>query len=225
MNPHGCSCTGPGVLCQRTCTGTYICTCPALYDANLFGTCDFASPRCNTANSQCGCVAVFQPAYVNPEFSETKQVNDKNKTVEDGSASISKFITFDNTDIFTTPTAEDLQNYFKSLEQSKLTKTQQRLLLDQITADFIETNVLNLYPNVRNFVSRINKPIDKKEIHKQIDETVKTVVENIVLKSDYKEPFLQFNYSQSFQALFYHVSLKLYRFKWDIIKRVCSNSK
>ena len=175
--------------------------------------------HCYSTNCRCVDIGNFI-GPVNAEFSEDRQINDKNKTVEEGSASISKFITFFDTDIFTTPTAEDLQKYFNSLENSKLTKSQQRLLLEQITVGFIETNVLNTYPNVRNVLNKKNKSINKEAIHKQINETIKTVVENIVLKSDYKEPFLQFNYANAFQALFYHVSLKLYRYKWDIIRNV-----
>ena len=138
------------------------------------------------------------------------------------------YISFNKTEgnnLFKSPTAENLQNYFKSLENSKLSKSEQILLLEQITVDFVETNVLNIYSNVRNILNKRRKPIDKDALNKMIHDLVKNIVENIVLTSNYKEKFLNFNYANAFQSLYYFVSLVLYRCKNKIIAPVSNSIK
>lgn len=171
--------------------------------------------------TNCHCRGGGAIETINVEFTQAETFNNKNKTIDEALLKLSDCVTIDRNNanyIFTTPTKENLQKYFTSLEKSKLSKSQQILLLDQITVDFVETNVLNIYPNVRNLLKI--KKYDKEELQKQIHELIKNIVQNIILTSNYKETFLNFNYSQAFQVLYYFVSLLLYRLKSKIVHLV-----
>ena len=209
-------CSPSGIFCG---TGHDKCTRTALFTKKTSALSDKCLNECGTTNRRCNCLEGV--SGVNPEISEPDIIDNKKKRVLEAITTLKQTI-YSNIkgrykDLFTKTTEEQYKEYFRKLSESALTKSEQVLLLDQISTEFVENNALNLFINVQNIISKNNQPVDNTKIKEIIRQTMKNVLPNIITSFNYGEDFLKMNYTNAYQTMYYAVSLYLYKFKWPII--------
>ena len=183
--------------------------------------------RCPTIKKGCssecraneGCNNIFG-LYEQVEYSKFDTIKHKQQTVLNAITTLNPtiFSTINANELFTKTTEEQYKEYFRKLSESALTKSEQVLLIDQLSTDFVENNALNLFMNVQNIISKNNQPVDNKKIKEIIRQTMKNVLPNIITSYNYGEDFLKMNYANAYQTMYYATSLYLYKFKWRIIR-------
>ena len=156
---------------------------------------------------------------INPEMSLDDTKRNKQKTVLEGIDTLKPTIYSDiaSKELFSKTTEEQYKEYFRKLSHSALSLSEQALLLDQMSTDFIDNNALNLFINVQNIASKNKNPVDNKKIKEVINQTMKNVLPNIITSYNYGDDFLKMNYANAYQTMYYATSLYSYKNKWPII--------
>ena len=233
MEQYGCACrkktgTSYGGSYDKTCVSG---CCDVYQNAKFTRGISYKSftvntcigPTCGAYKTQktAGSYKSFKCSWlaVNPEMSVSDTRKKKAQTVIDAIYTIKSTIYSNITDksLYTKTTEEQYKEYFRKLSESALTKSEQALLIDQLTTDFVENNALNLFINVQSIASNQKKTINNKEIKEIIHQTMKNVLPNIITSYNYGEDFLKMNYANAYQTMYYAISLYLYSFKWSII--------
>ena len=221
------------------CTGYEICNKANIYNkvTNISGqNCSSAgvvASQCGSSNTVCGKICNKTQSHklinldcknggANVEMSVISNFKQKKEIVLEGIDTIKNTINSNiiNKELFVTTSHEQYKNYFQKLSGSALTTSQQKLLLEQISDDFIKNNALNLYMNVQNILSKDSVPIIREQIKEAINTTMKDVLPNIITSYNYGGDFLQMNYANAYQTMYYATSLQLYKFKWNIIAHI-----
>ena len=176
----------------------------------------YCSTQCGTKNRYCG---LCKSLYAGPEMSLDDTKRNKQKTVLEGIDTLKPTIYSDIAfvELFSKTTEEQYKEYFRKLSHSALSLSEQALLLDQMSTDFIDNNALNLFINVQNIASKNKDPVDNKKIKEVINQTMKNVLPNIITSYNYGDDFLKMNYANAYQTMYYATSLYSYKNKWPII--------
>lgn len=178
----------------------------------------------NTCNS---CNWCFGQCAVNPEMSRQQERNAKDKITQEAIAHLKEttiWSDINDIELFREPTSEQYKEYFERLSGSMLSLSQQKLILEQITTSFIQENALNLFSNVRFMIGTVNRSQDvtSEQVQNSIHKIMNLAVTNIMLSYQYTPSFLNFNYSQAYQSLYYAMSIYLYNKKMTIIRKCFS---
>lgn len=229
MDPmYSCGCTPTFIASSHPCCGVDIHSTKGRYykhtQATPLAPCNL-HVTCGTTKKLIGkCASIgCEQGNVNAEFSEDTIKHNKEETVLSGIKQLNntiKLIINSGKELFIPPTEEEYKEYFRKLSGSALSLSEQVLLFHQISSEFIENNALNIFINVQNMLSRNNVSVHNKEIKEAINETMKNVLPNIIIKYNYGQDFLEMNYANAYQTMYYATSLNLYRFKMTIIYQV-----
>ena len=158
-------------------------------------------------------------AAVNVELSTIITVNKKIIRANEAIDTIKNTINSDIklSGLFPATTYDQYTQYFSKLSKSALSLSNQKLLLEQMTSEFVDENTLNLYGNIQYLLAADNQSYVREQIKEAIIKTMKTVLTNIITSYNYGEDFLQMNYASAYQTMYYSTSLQIAKWKWKII--------
>ena len=230
MNPLACPANPPACYWYKTNTNSNGSPCKTVLGGDGHQSCK--TYKLKSCDSICLC-GQFCPSnrtkkscdcqlnnFLNPEISSIELIQNKKKTVLEGIDTLKPTIYSDIAfvELFSKTTEEQYKEYFRKLSHSALSLSEQALLLDQMSTDFIDNNALNLFINVQNIASKNKKPVDNKKIKEVINQTMKNVLPNIITSYNYGDDFLKMNYANAYQTMYYATSLYSYENKWPIIR-------